>query len=1165
MANLLALTAIAVGTNMKCSWDLTGSLFTSVTSIVLTYTDLSTNEWTNVAVGAIGIGNYEEVVSGLTAGQAYKVYITVFGKNNTANLLKLSEVKYVTAEAPPALPTVTILSGPTYLQLLFKNADGSAYDFTQTDLLGFVVSCNNVSDNHNTSGSNPSGGQSAKDFTIADVKQYVNFSARTLASTAQNEYTYSYVVMKDLAFTSEYEVAITYYDETGFRPLQNLTTSEIAGVSTFTPAQTNSVDSPPFTAYALNNKPEGNFAGVTTPTIIVNWRNPVAVIDDALADIPQVQLQIVRQKKVGVTLWEDDGTIDLSTHDVTPVVGYEPLEGGQYKYTDTTGLVAAGQYRYTVTMQEFDGTTTTPATTNEVVALITPTVALPAAALTLNVNTGSIQLDAPFSDIVTNNGGFSESDFDNTDFKLGYKLGEPSPNVWSYKDITIADGRVSTAAIARGEEQKELTFKIEAIPKHSTTYPGFEGEDTQDITSSRESSELSDNYNTILPGAVTNFTYTNAVSATTASASFKLEWSNTDNSVNTNSAAFYRVVAKNDSSNLTFNTLFSTATLSRQPFIALNYTIAAVDGKLSYTFDTNTPGGFFVKGQSYSFTIQRTYIDDNTISRTGTGFSGDGVGTRYLLGPVAGGDHDALRMFENPPTPVPTAHVFDHVASSLSFTLDHATYPSTHGFLNEDTTFNITVKDSDGTVFFTGDGIAQTGTKVHTVDMTSATVGSRYTLTVKAHNDTTYLGHTDDTNSFYSTSTADFHFVKEGPVGTSASLISYNSLEGTTRGTDLKVEWSEVTDAATYTLGAAMYYILEVTNATTVSDVYPLKYLKQASAGLADLFIDGALPAPDADVGSFTIEDTTPDAGVYSYVYPVNNLGDSYTFAIKAQYLSKQTGFAHKYVTGSNKVTDYSLQAVGFLPNPVVEMDVERNAAIGDRVRLTMDLAGVTNTSGIAAADLKFKYITDKSVMTRLDPGVAETTIPASDFDSLTKNAAIPISVYTYYTTHQSSASLEENDVEFESIGVVNTDTAQFNPVLYTFAPQVKKVVLSYVGTGADRVASLVVTVEANDNVAPIEAVIMTHGTVGNTYTLTHDRDAQDNFVPVANVAGDYTYSQSSAAVGAGSLMLFSFICNNSKGLGVAKFGSGAGLAAGTYVRDVTAGQTEDSPFVRVP
>lgn len=1161
MVNLLALTAVAVGTNMKCSWDLTGSLFTSVTSIVLTYTDLSNNEWTNLSVGPIGVGYYEEVISGLTAGQTYKVYITVFGKNNTANLLKLSEVKYATATAPPALPTVTILSGPTYLQLLFKNANGSAYDFSQTDLLGFVVSCNNVSDNHNTTGSNPSGGQSAKDFTIADVKQYIDFSARTLASAAQDEYTYTYVVMKDLAFTSEYEVAITYYDETGFRPLQNITTLEA-------PAQTNSVSSPPFTAYAVNNKPAGNFAGVTTPTILVNWRNPVAIIDDTLADIPQVQLQIIRQKKVGVNTWADDGIIDLSTHDVTPVVGYEPLEGGQYKYTDTTGLVAAGQYRYTVTMQEFDGTTTTPATTNEVVALITPTVALPAAALTLNVINGSIQLDASFSEIVTNNGGFSASDFGNTDFKLGYKLGVPSPDVWSYKDITIANGRVSTAAIARGVAQQDTLFKIAAIPKHSTTYPGFNGQATQDITSSRESSELSDNYNTILPGAVTNFTYTNAVSATTASASFKLQWSNTDNSVNANSVAFYRVIATKDSDETTFTAVFNetSTTVSRKPTHNLSDAIT-VDGtgNLIYTFDANTAGGFFVKSEDYSFTIQRVYIDNNTISRTGTGFIGDGVGTRYLLGPVAGDTHQALRMFENPSTPTPSAHIFDHVASELSFTLDHATYPATHGFLNEDTMFNITLKDSNNVIFFTGDAIDQTSNKTHMVDMSSATVGSTYTLTVKALNSTNYLGHTEDTKSFYSASTANFPFVKEGPVGTSASLISYNSLESTTRGTDLYVEWSEVTDAAAYVLGASMYYILEVTNVTTASDVYPLKYLIPQGTGPADLFINGALPAGvlSTHLAYFDVES---EAGVFSYVYPVNNLGDSYTFAIKAQYLSRQTGFADKYITGSNKETDNSLQAVGALPNPVVNMDVERNAAIGDRVRIAMDFTGVTNNSGIAPADLKFVYITNQvGSKTYLNAGVTETTIPASKFNSLEKGTAIPISVYTYYTTHKSSASLEENDVEFASSGVINSDTEQFNPVLYTFAPQVKKVVLGYVGTGANRVASLVVTVESNDNVAPIEAVIMTHGTVGNAYTLTHDRDAQNNFVPVTNVAGDYTYSQSSAVVGAGSLMLFSFICNNSKGMGVARFGNGAGLAAGTYVRDVTAGQTQDSPFVRLP
>ena len=1143
MANLLALTATAVDTNMKCSWTLAGSDFTSVTSIVLTYTDLSNNEWINVPVAVIGVGYYEEVVRDLTPGQVYKVYVTVFGKNGVANLLKLSEVKYVTAAAPAPLPTVSILSGPTYLQILFKNDDETPYDFTNTGILGFVVSCNNVSDNHNTTGSNPSGGQSAKDFTVAGVKNYIDFTA-----TDGNVYTYHYVIMKDLAVTSDYEVAITYYDETGFRPIQNLTTYEA-------PAQTLPLGEAAFAAYALN-EPVGDFTAVTAPTIIVNWRNPVVIIDDELADLPQRPLKIVREKKVGTSFVYDvsfnlDQTVDLATNFLNN--GYARISLGNFTYTDTDATLVAGEeYQYTITMKEIDGTTETASTTNNtVVALITPTVALSAEYLILDVNDGSIRLDAAFTDIVTNDGGFSVSEFGNTDFKLAYKLGADAN--WSYEHISIDydTERVSTAAdIARRVAgQESVQFKIMAIPKHTTDYASYtDAEDYQDITSSRVSSVISNNYNTILPGAVEDFEYTNATATATAEASFTLTWSATDSKTNNNSVAFYRVVATRTA---TFTAIFSEATLSRKPAHDFSDIIAAVDGKLSYTFDETTDA-FFTKGQDYSFTIQRIYLDDNTISRENADDADVGITEEgYLLGPVAGESHIPLRMFENPPTPVPSAYYFNEATGELSFTLDHALYPATHGFSNGDTTFKIMVTGPEGySVSF--DAVAQTLTKTHTVNMSTAVVGSTYTLTVMARNYAGFLGHNNGPSgatAFYSDPTDDFEFVKEGPVETSTSLISYNSDGSTARGKDLLVTWDAVSNDAADALEAPMYYILSVTNETTTADTYPDLYLKSPIATNAEMFI-GAAPA---NLASFA------DASPRSYEYTVNNLGDEYSFKIKARYLSQQTGFAPKYITGGDAETANALQAVGDLPNPAVTMDVEHNTVNGDRVHLMMDLAGATNESGIAAADLKFVYATDKEVMTYMGAHVMEATILASAFNSLVKTQKIPISVYTFYRTHSSSEHIAEEDVEFLSSGVINTDENQFNPVLYTYAPQIKKVTLRYWGGGSNVHVSIVVTVEANDAQAPDEAVIITHTTAGS-YVLTHDRDAQNTFVAVTGNDGDYTYAVPD--VQTNGLMLFSFVCNNSKGLGVVRFALAGGLAAGTYVRDVRSTADLDSPFV---
>jgi hypothetical protein len=1145
MANLLALTAVALDTNMKCSWTLVGSAFSSVTSMVLTYTDLDTVEWINVPVAVTGTGAYEEIVGGLTPEREYKVYLTVFGKDGSnANLLKLSEVKYVKALAPPALPEITILSGVDYLQLLFKDAVGAPYNFYGKGILGFVVSCNDLSADASANNANV-GGPSAKDFLVSQVKEY------SFTALEGGAHMYNYVIMPDLASSSDYEVAITYYDEFGIRPIQNITTPEA-------PANTKSIESPTFTAYALND-PVNPFTTVTTPKIIVEWRNPLVKILDDLADLPQRPLKIVREKKVGTNsenqpIYEEDASfnlsqsVDLATNFTDN--GYSRLSAGKFAYTDSDNLVAGTQYRYVVTMKELNGTTETDSTTPPVVALITPTVELPAETLILDVSDGSIQLDASFSEIVTNDGGFAQSDFANTDFKLAYKLG--TDTTWSYKAITIANDRVTTADIARRVAgQESVVFKIMATPKHTTDYASYTDDtDSQDITSSRESAELGDNYNTVLPGEVADFEYTNATATATAEASFTLTWSATDSKTNDNSDPFYRVVATNDPNH--FTAIFSEAVVSRKPAHDFADVITAVDGTLSYTFDATT-NAFFTKGQDYSFTIQRIYLDNNTISRENTDVAGVGLGEEgYLLGTVAGESHRPLRMFENPPTPVPSAHAFNEETGVLSFTLNHAVDPATHGFINADTRFKITVKDSDGDVFFTEGDVDQTATKVHTVAMSSAVVGGRYTLTVMAQNYAGFLGHDNGPSSgtsFYSAATEELEFVKEGPVGTSTSVISNNSIGGETRGADLLVDWSAVTDAAAAELGAPIYYIMSVQDETATPKPAPVVvYLKSPVAEDADMFI-GAAPA-----NLYAFSDANSNTPSYEHTVPT--LGHEYSFTIKAQYLSKQ--FADKYITGGNKKTTNDLLAVGDLPNPAVTMDVEHNTEIGDRVHIMMDLADAINESGLVAADLKFVYVTDKAVMTYLGANVMEATILASAFNSLVKKEKIPISVYTFYRTHSSSEHIEEEDVEFLSSGVINTDQAQFNPVRYTFAPQVKQVTLEYV----DSSANIVVTVEANDNVAPIEAVIMTHATDGNVYTLTHDRDAQGQFVSAGTGNdGDYNYSLS-VAVGEGSLMLFSFTCNNPKGLGVAKFGHPTGLAEGTYVRDVRASADMNSPFV---
>lgn len=1137
---VLTLTATPRHTDIECSWDLTGTQFATVTSMVLTYTDLGTNQWYNQSVICDGPVAYTEMITGLESETDFKVYLTVYGKKaNNDTLIVISSVEFVTTTAPPTPPEITLLAGETFLQVLFwaSSANKTPYNFASasSEIDGFVVSCNDLSANETANANQENTTPSARQFSISDVKTY------TFTDISGDEYTYKYVLMPGLQANHLHEVAVTYYTDYGLGSISNT-----LQLSTSSQTQT-------FASYALNDVDVNHFVGVN-PSLTITWRDPVAVSTDGYADLSSKPKTIERQYQDASENWISDVTYNLDqSKDVTEAFTSGQYQGdgsGNFVYNeDTTGLVAGTQYRYIITMRDTADTVDITSTTNKVVALKQPTLDMSANALILDVTTGNFSLDASFSTVVTDAGGFAESDFNNNGnayFRLRYSI-DGGAN-WSTKAITVSNGSVSSDPIVRGTgSQIEIQFKIEASPRHSTSYystyfdTGSQANNFGDATSA----VLSGNYNTTLPGAVANFAYTNLDNSSNAVGSITLTWTEEDSSANNSysdpSYVFFRIEATKASDSSTFVAFLAADFTNINTYITgFDYsdTYDVSGGICSYTFDTNSHA-FFVLGGDYSFTIKRAYINLNTIPSSPAGQAGASA-SEMLFGSIAGNGYASLRLFENPPAPLVTNYEYQIHNNVLVFNINYGA--GTYGFTNGETYFRVTLTNASGTQVYDASNNIQASIAYY-LNMTNiGAVGDSFTLRVRAYVLTDYLS-SGTQDRFYS-SEATKTFVKEGPVPASNSVVSYKDTnEQNQDGTDMLIVWSKVTDTAATALNAPIYYKLDVLDETTetTATIYLLPPDLLDASGNIDasnvelMFGSASLPTNSARY------DNTNDP-LFSYIYTNCTLGRDYSYTITARYYAPDFD---KYVLGESEQTARALRAFGAIPVPIAHIDVE---STGTKFNFYMSY-NPSNTSGVANSNIVFEYSKINSLAptevisgTQYDLSANENQVAVSVFNSIEKGDVILVGFRTYYETYVASNAVSM--VKNYSALVSNPESV--NPVKFTYSPQIKSIHISYVGGQC----SIAVTHEVNGE-TPSEFVGVTHSAnVDNTLTLAtyYDEAATSDAVPVANKIDDYTYTLTVPTVKDSGLVFANITLHNSKGLAVAQVSNSTGLATGTYV-----------------
>ena len=1141
---VLTLTATPRHTDIECSWDLTGTQFATVTSMVLTYTDLGTNQWYNQSVICDGPVAYTEMITGLESETDFKVYLTVYGKKaNNDTLIVISSVKFVTTTAPPTPPEITLLAGETFLQVLFwaSSANKTPYNFASasSEIDGFVVSCNDLSANETANVNQENTTPSARQFSISDVKTY------TFTDISGDEFTYKYVLMPGLQANHLHEVAVTYYTDYGLGSISNT-----LQLSTSSQTQT-------FASYALNDVDVNHFVGVN-PSLTITWRDPVAVSTDGYADLSSKPKTIERQYQDASENWISDGTYNLDqSKDVTEAFTSGQYQGdgsGNFVYNeDTTGLVAGTLYRYIITMRDTADTVDITSTTNEVVALKQPTLDMSANALILDVTTGNFSLDASFSTVVTDAGGFAESDFNNNGnayFRLRYSI-DGGEN-WSTKAITVSNGSVSSDPIVRGTgSQIEIQFKIEARPMHSTSYystyfdTGSQANDFGDATLA----VLSGNYNTTLPGAVANFAYTNLDNSSNAVGSITLTWTEEDSSANNSysdpSYVFFRIEATKASDSSTFVAFLAADFTNINTYITgFDYsdTYDVSGGICSYTFDTNSPA-FFVLGGDYSFTIKRAYINLNTIPSSPAGQAGASA-SEMLFGSIAGNGYASLRLFENPPAPLVTSYEYQIHNNALVFNINYGA--GTYGFTNGETYFRVTLTNASGTQVYDASNNIQASIAYY-LNMTNiGAVGDSFTLRVRAYVFTDYLS-SGTQDRFYS-SEATKTFVKEGPVPASNSVVSYKDTnEQNQDGTDMLIMWSKVTDTAATALNAPIYYKLDVLDETTetTTTIYLLPPDLLDASGNIDasnvelMFGSNSLPTNSARY------DNTNDP-LFSYIYTNCTLGRDYSYTITAQYYAPDFD---KYVLGESEQTARALRAFGAIPVPIAHIDVESTGTpTGTKFNFDMSYNPINN-SGVANSDIVFEYSKVNSLATneivsgtQYDLSANENQVAVSVFNPIEKGDVILVGFRTYYETYVASNAVSM--VKNYSALVSNPDSV--NPVKFTYSPQIKSFLLTYNSGNAN----IFVTHEINGQQPTEVHAVTTSLDVNDASTTATYYDGGATVSKQGTKADDYMYALTVPGVKVGGLKFLSIALHNSNGLDVAQASASGGLAYGNYILD---------------
>jgi hypothetical protein len=1139
MAALLDLSATASHTDIICTWDLSDSPFSAVTSMVLTYTDLSSNEWINVPVSGNSPAEYTEIISDLSANTDFKVYLSVFGKNKAATpvkILMLSNVVIVTTGTPVTRPTIALLAGKTYLQVLFKeegaaDTDLTPYDFASEncDIDGFVVSCNDLDANAGDNAGHENAAPSARLFSKADVQTY-SFSVGGV------EHTYKYVLITDLQENTLHEVAVTYYNANGIGSISNTLQRRTAG------------GGDTFASFAVNDLFDGNVGA--TPSITVTWRDPVkAVHPDTVADVASRPKSILRQYFDGED-WVNDVTYNLyQVSDAELLTGFTYNSGhysgdgsGNFTYSaDATGLVAGRQYQYVITMRDIADTVDITSTTNylgndefdPVVALQRPTFAIPASALTLNVQSGEFSFDAAFSAIVTNTGGFDEIDFSNNNFRLEYSI--DNGENWEYKEITNVEGQLTCDNITRGSSQSEVQFKVTAIPSHTTRYIEIQG--SAAVTTFYQyadptSGVLTGNYNTTLPSNVDGFTYTNVTvaDADTADGSITLTWDSSDNQVdgktNELSLVFYRVVATKQSNPTVSRNFFLSADFTN---VASYITLAANDLSGNYTdngsthsYTFNDGGAFFARAQEYMFTIQRGYVNLNSIASSPAGESGAND-SELLYGNVATEDY-ALRMFKNPPPPTVNNYAFNTSTSAFTFNLGFGSAYA-YGFSTGETYFEYSLNGQTAVSTLIAGG--------KTIDMSEIGArGDSFTLTVREYVETEYLS-TGATDKFYS-SDVTFEFKKQGPLDQPESFISYKNtgLENQD-GTQMKIEWALVTDDAADALEVPVYYQLMIYDETAEEQHRSVAYFLLPSASDATMF-------KAADLAGLDYATYTVDNGKGVLIYTGLTLGHYYTYTIVARYYAPDF---NAYVYGDAKPTGYALLAFGPLPVPSALIDVESNG-----ITFNFDMAyNTTNHSGVLNDNMDFEYTKLDETGDPIGDPVAlvagENQVAVSDkFAGIAKGDIILVGFRTQFSTYSASNGTTD---KFTSDIVSNF--ASVNPVTFTYSPQIKSFLLTYNSGNAN----IFVTHEINGEQPTEVHAVTTSLDVNDASTTATYYDGSATVSKQGTKADDYMYALTVPGVKVGGLKFLSIALHNSNGLDVAQASvTTGGLVAGNYILD---------------
>ena len=1111
----LLLSATASLTEIECSWNLSGSLFQTVTRILLTYTDVGGQAWQTVAVSPDGPISYREVIYGLDKNTQYKLYLTVFGKKADGTThLEVSAIQYATTTQGERRPFVSTLSGQTYLQVLFwADASNSVpFNFSGSGIAGGIISYTK------TVGST-AGAPAAYTFGVNDVVTY-NFSDGN-----GDPYTYKYVLVTGLTATSEYEVAISYYTNDDIGPI-----SSTATVATSAREQS-------FAAYALNEVNSPNQTVNASSAITVRWRNPVVLVNDTYADIPSKQ---VGESWVTDVTYALDQTIDVTTTPVFSSGKYRGEGAGVFAYKeDTVGLVAGTLYRYAVSMRDVADTVTTVSRTNAVRALQTPTIALAPGNLKLNVTTGLISLDASFSDIFTNTGGFQLSDYDNSDFKLEYQLS--GDGVWLTKRINVVNGRVASS-VDRGASQVPIQFKITARAQNTTLYVATElaSQSTAYSRAISESSTVGAFYNTTLPGSVTGFTYTNTTSSDVANKSITLTWSNTDSAINTFSNQFYHIVATR-ASDSTSKVCFLAANFSAISSYLTGYDLSdnfqLADGICSYTF-TPTVDAFFATGESCLFTIRRVYINLNAISSTPVGTAG--VGCELLHGPTAGASSNSLKIFANPHAPLLSSYAFNETTYTLSFNLAYSASAVAYGFNTADTYFRVILTDANAnTVYDASDNIQ--ATNPYTINMSGiGAVGDQFTLRVREYVTTKYLSNSDTNGVFYSSETTK-SFRKEGPHESSDAVVSYKNTDETVPdGTHMKITWLPVTDAAAAALGARVYYLLNVideTAVTTSPDFFLLPpdlcAVDKTVTTPGNMFSAGVLPALSAYDRYGLVHES-----LFAYIFTGCVLGHEYSYKVTARYYAPDFD---KYVVSPSTFTARAMLAFNDPPSPLALIDVQSNG-----LNLNFDMAyGANNTSGIPNASLGFEYteVNASSVpignLYALNVGENIVTI-ASLTTTINQGDIIPVAFNTYFNSIPNSSTTVTT--KFSSSRISNLSGV--NPPRYTYSPQIKTINVAYVG-GECKIS----IIHEINGAAPSSVLAVTNSAnVSNVLTLStiYDPNSASAVTPAGPI-GDFTYVITVPNVKVGGLAYATVTLFNSSGMVVANVENNSGLAAGNY------------------